>query len=263
MASNVNLYNQSRDTEAAAKDAQVRAIVAQALGDRPDFNSVPLGTLIDQFIGQVKLGAQGKMSESPTDLMTQGAANGIAAGIGTGGGKPPTPGAGGVMVEGAGQALNAVPGTPGYLVGYAILNTGSGGENGQQSPNSGASNAATYPSLKGQLSDENLANIAASDSRLATAISGSGKSNPNFTIGNGTAAETDQLGKVWVGDGAKMTNDGSGWISADGTRVYRMPSQKDSPFATTGMQANFETYTVNSITGQRTKIGNGHLNVTN
>ncbi len=47
------------------------------------------------------------------------------------------------------------------------------------------------------------------------------------------------------------------------TRVYRSPSQKDSPFATTGTQANFETYTINSITGQRVKIGNGHLNVTN
>lgn len=111
--------------------------------------------------------------------------------------------------------------------------------------------------------DENLANIAASDSRLAAAINGSGKSNPNFSIGSGTAAEADQLGKLWVGDGAKMTSDGSGWISADGTRVYRMPSQKDSSFATTGTQASFETYTVNSITGQRVKIGNGHLNVTN
>lgn len=46
------------------------------------------------------------------------------------------------------------------------------------------------------------------------------------------------------------------------TRVYRMPSEKDSQFATTGVQANFETYTINSITGQRAKTGNGHLNVT-
>jgi len=132
MASNVNLYNQSRDIDAAAKDAQVKAIVAQALGDRPDFNSVPLGTLIDQFIGQVKLGAQGKMSESPTDLMAQGAANGIAAGIGMGGGKPPTPGASGVKVEGAGLALNAVPGTPGYVPGNATFSKGS--DNNTPSP---------------------------------------------------------------------------------------------------------------------------------
>ncbi|MFM0741445.1 hypothetical protein PQQ51_29775 [Paraburkholderia xenovorans] len=116
--------------------------------------------------------------------------------------------------------------------------------------------------MKGQLSDENLAKIAASDSRLAAAIDGSGNGKPNFTIGSGTAAEADQLGKLWVGDGAKMTSDGSGWISADGTRVYRMPSEKNSSFSPTGTQANFETYTVNSITGQHVKIGNGHLNLT-
>ncbi|WP_238812629.1 hypothetical protein, partial [Paraburkholderia sp. SG-MS1] len=156
----------------------------------------------------------------------------------------------------------ATPGTPGYGAGNTTLNSGNDDGEGQAA-NSGASNIANYPSLKGQLADENLANIAASDSRLATALDGSGKSNPNFSIGSGTAAEADQLGKLWVGDGAKMTSDGSGWISADGTRVYRMPNEKDSPYATTGTQANFETYTINAITGQRAKIGNGHLNVTN
>jgi len=52
-------------------------------------------------------------------------------------------------------------------------------------------------------------------------------------------------------------------ISADGTRVYRFPTEKNSTFATTGTQANFETYNVNSVTGQRVKVSNGHLNVTN
>jgi len=117
--------------------------------------------------------------------------------------------------------------------------------------------------LKGQLGNQNLANIAAQDSRLAAAVNGSGTSNPNFSVGSGTIAEANQLGKIWVGDGAVMTSDGSGMISADGTRVYRFPTEKNSTFATTGTQANFETYNVNSVTGQRVKVSNGHLNVTN
>jgi len=35
----------------------------------------------------------------------------------------------------------------------------------------------------------------------------------------------------------------------------------NSPYATTGTQANFETYTINSK-GESLKIGNGHLNIT-
>ncbi|MCY1534798.1 hypothetical protein D9M68_701800 [compost metagenome] len=91
---------------------------------------------------------------------------------------------------------------------------------------------------------------------------GSGTANPNFSVGRGTAAEADQLGKIWVGDGAKKTADGTGWISADGTRVYRAPTVKSSPYATTGVQANFETYSINPVTGQKIKVSNGHLDVT-
>ncbi|WP_244145893.1 hypothetical protein [Paraburkholderia tropica] len=232
MASNVHLYNQTVDDE--------RPLTGE-LGKKPL-------TLADYFMAGVK---------TALDLLP----------FGFGGGRPPAAGPGAVLVNGAGQALAAGISSSstaaGYGPGNATLSSGNGGENGQQSASSEASNTATYPSLKGQLSDESLANIAGSDSRLAAAINGSGKSNPNVNIGSGTAAEADQLGKLWVGDGAKKTSDGSGWISADGTRVYRSPSQKDSPFATTGTQANFETYTINSITGQRVKIGNGHLNVTN
>jgi len=62
-----------------------------------------------------------------------------------------------------------------------------------------ASNVATAPKLAAQLLKENLANIASQDARLALAVSGRG----NFSIGTGTAAESDALGKIWVGDGAK------------------------------------------------------------
>lgn len=84
---------------------------------------------------------------------------------------------------------------------------------------------ALYPKLKDQLRQENLSKIAAQDSRLAAAVNGSGTKNPNFSIGQGTSSEANQLGKTWVGDGAIKTSDGLGLISADGTRVYRPPTQ--------------------------------------
>jgi hypothetical protein len=123
----------------------------------------------------------------------------------------------------------------------------------------GTANAATYPDMKNQLADENLAGIAAQDPRLAAAVNGSGTKNINFNIGQGTAAEADQLGKAWVGDGAKMTSDGTGWVSADGTRVYRAPTVKPNvpvEFSPTGIQANFQQLENGKV------ISNGHLNVT-
>ncbi|NLP65387.1 hemagglutinin repeat-containing protein [Paraburkholderia sacchari] len=121
-ASNVNLYNEGKDPEAAAKDARVKGIVERALGNAPDFNPVSLGTLIDQFIGQVKSGAQAKMSEAPSALAAQGVANGINAGIGIGGGVPPAASPGAVLVNGAGQALSSGAGSAAYQPDNATLN---------------------------------------------------------------------------------------------------------------------------------------------
>jgi hypothetical protein len=95
----------------------------------------------------------------------------------------------------------------------------------------GTANAATVPGLKGQLAAESLANIAAQDARLAKAVSGDGGKR-NFSVGSGTAAEANQLGKTWVGDGAQLVADQVGcpgcWKSADGLRItdrqlLRMP----------------------------------------
>ncbi|WP_250527496.1 hemagglutinin repeat-containing protein, partial [Caballeronia sp. GAWG2-1] len=131
MGSNVNLYNQGNDKDAAAKDSRVKAVIAQALGNPPDFNAISLGTLIDQFVGLMKSGAQAKMSESPADLMAQGAANGLNAIVGTGGGKPPAASPGVVLADST--AANAVPGTPGYVPGNAIFNGSNNGESGNNS----------------------------------------------------------------------------------------------------------------------------------
>ncbi|MGP3591082.1 VENN motif pre-toxin domain-containing protein, partial [Vagococcus sp. WN89Y] len=126
---------------------------------------------------------------------------------------------------------------------------------------SGAENAATYPKLKDDLVQQNLNNIAKQDPRLAAVVQGdNGKL--NYGVGSSTKAEADRLGKIWVGDGARLTSDGSGLMSADKTRVYRFPASKDnSSHATTGTQANFETYKINPVTGDKTKIGNGHLDI--
>lgn len=124
---------------------------------------------------------------------------------------------------------------------------------------SGAENAATYPKLKDDLIQQNLSNIAKQDPRLEIAIKGDGSGGKDFAMGQGSRLEADRLGKIWLGDGAKQTS-GGGWISADGTRGYRSPSTKNSPFAVTGTQANFDSYIIDPA-GKPVKVGNGHLNI--
>ncbi|MDE9566053.1 hemagglutinin repeat-containing protein [Xenorhabdus bovienii] len=126
---------------------------------------------------------------------------------------------------------------------------------------SGAENIATYPKLKADLVQQNLENIAKQDSRLAAAVKGSGSTNPNFSVGMGTVADADRLGKIWIGDGGKLVDNQAKcpgcWISADGARLYRPPTNKKSQFAVTGVQANFQLFDKSGNV-----ISNGHLNVT-
>ncbi|WP_249268375.1 filamentous hemagglutinin, partial [Serratia marcescens] len=126
-----------------------------------------------------------------------------------------------------------------------------------------AHNAATYPKLKEELKQQNLNNIAKQDPRLAAVVKGdNGKL--NYGIGSGSKEEADRLGKIWVGEGARPTSDGTGLVSADGTRIYRSPKEKPhtpGSLNPTGTQANFESYTKNIETGKMDKIGNGHLNI--
>ncbi|PQQ23513.1 filamentous hemagglutinin [Photorhabdus luminescens] len=117
--------------------------------------------------------------------------------------------------------------------------------------------------MKEDLTKQNLNHIASQDPRLAAVIKGdNGK--VNYGVGTGTRTDADRLGKIWVGDGARPTTDGTGLVSTDGTRVYRYPKEKpNAPISVnpTGVQANFETYAINPITGQKVKTGDGHLNV--
>ncbi|GAB6852976.1 hemagglutinin repeat-containing protein [Paraburkholderia kururiensis] len=217
---------------------------------------------------------QGTLRKKTTalDLILQSVANGLNAVFGMGGGKPPTMSPGLVLADSVPRppvtgSVNAQGKTPPNALlassGDNSSNANAGDATNTAVTSEGTANAATGQGLKGQLINENLTNIAAQDPRLAAAVNGSGTSNINFSIGSGTTAEANQLGKIWVGDGATMMSDGSGFISADGTRAYRFPTEKTSSYATTGTQANFETYNVNAVTGQRVKVSNGHLNVTN
>ncbi|MEB5974308.1 hemagglutinin repeat-containing protein [Pantoea dispersa] len=146
-------------------------------------------------------------------------------------------------------------------VGKSGKGEGPGSANETTGKTSGAENAATYAKLKDDLIKQNLNNIAMQDPRLAAVVKGdNGKL--NYGVGSGTAMEADQLGKIWVGDGARLTSDKTGLMSADRTRVYRFPASKEnSSYSTTGTQANFETYKIDPTTGDRSKIGNGHLDI--
>jgi filamentous hemagglutinin len=137
------------------------------------------------------------------------------------------------------------------------------------STSSGAENIATYPKLKDELLQQNLNNIAKQDPRLAEAVKGSGTTNPNFSVGVGTATEADRLGKVLVGDGAKLVKNQKDcpgcWMSSDGTRLYRPPTEKPNAptnYNPTGVQANFQILEVHPTTGKSVTISNGHMNIT-
>ena len=117
---------------------------------------------------------------------------------------------------------------------------------------------------------QNLDNIAAEDPRLFNAMHAWKEIKPNrsgtvnFGIGSGSKAEADRLGKVWVGDGAKLVANQKECvgclISADGTRIYRPPTAKPhtpKEINPTGVQANFSIRDKN--TGRT--LTNGHMDI--
>lgn len=87
----------------------------------------------------------------------------------------------------------------------------------------------------------------------------------NFGVGTGTQADAMRLGNAWVGKGSRVASDGRTLVSKDGLRIFRPPSAKpNSPHATTGIQANFQTLErvrINGVEKLRV-LRNGHLDVT-
>ncbi len=83
----------------------------------------------------------------------------------------------------------------------------------------------------------------------------------NFGIGKYTKNQTDDLGKAWVGDGAKLSSDGKSLISADGLKKYRFPAYKVKVNKT---QANLEwrsSVNDNWFGGNNGAGGNAHIEV--
>jgi RHS repeat-associated protein len=117
---------------------------------------------------------------------------------------------GGLVLDGVAMALPVVP----AAVGLAIQ--------ASRASSQAAQGAKSLARMSGQLRD---------------AAKGKG----NFGLGNATRSQAEELGKAWVGEGAKLASDGKTLISLDGLRQYRPPSTKpNSPHATTGVQANLE-----------------------
>ncbi|MCE4026914.1 RHS repeat-associated core domain-containing protein [Microbacterium sp. Au-Mic1] len=86
---------------------------------------------------------------------------------------------------------------------------------------------------------------------LRNAANGEG----NFGLGSGTAAQAENAGLAWVGDGYRVASDGKTVVSSDGLRQWRPPSYK--PKLDT-WQSNFESRPVPSGRWQ----SNGHLDIT-
>ena len=79
----------------------------------------------------------------------------------------------------------------------------------------------------------------------------------NFGIGSATQEQATAAGRAWVGDDATLASDGQTWVSQDGLRQFRPPSDKPN---LDQWQANFEWRVVPR--GAWLGLGNGHLDIT-
>ena len=122
-----------------------------------------------------------------------------------------------------------------------------------------AHNFVNYEKYKQQLRQENLDNIAKLYPELSHAALG--KNNFTYKDKKFTKIQSDELGRAWVGPNYEVTSQG-GFISEDGTRRYRpATSKKNSSYAETGIQSNFERFYIDPITGSSKVESNLHLNI--
>ena len=241
-AENEVLNNTDNHPEDAAKNGGVLSTLSDTFVNALTAFSAARSQGQSQFLQLMQSGANIIMSEPHWVQAAQGINNGMAAAPEAGGGPTAGPDLAPVGPSfGTGQTARPVTGGAPQNATFSSSANGddapapslgdnpiggsgnSGSDANTPATSGGTANATTLQGLKGQLANENLANIAAQDPRLAAAVNGS-DGNLNYSIGTGTSAEADQLGSIWVGDGAKKTSDGSGLVSADGTRVYRFPT---------------------------------------
>ncbi|WP_152495096.1 hemagglutinin repeat-containing protein [Paraburkholderia kururiensis] len=130
-AANVDLYNRSQSNDSGQGGTGSQFV--DWLGEQ--FASAGRGAvnMADQFLALMQAGARAKMSESSTQLMLEGTANGINIVAGARGGEPPMNSPRAVSVTSAdGQALNPPPsvGTPGGTPSNAIFSSGGSKDDG-------------------------------------------------------------------------------------------------------------------------------------
>ena len=134
--------------------------------------------------------------------------------------------------------------------------------NGASASPSPGTNAAGSSGASAQLPSATNAGSLTTAEKMAIlreAAAGGSLGKGNFSLGQATADEANELGAAWVGPGYRVSSDGSSWVSSDGLKIYRPPSAKpNSSYATTGVQANFES----KLTAGSRPISNGHLNIT-
>ncbi|KGW85446.1 hypothetical protein X896_5314 [Burkholderia pseudomallei ABCPW 1] len=171
MASNVELYNAGNDpqktddratiaglqgllNQAVAAGAKGLSTIANARNAIGNAISGALDSAADQFGTLMKRDAEGKMSQSSAELVSQGVANGINTVLGSKGGEPPLAGPSAVAVDSlTGQAANAALGaTDRTPPSNAILSNSNSDNNSTQGSQSGTVTKTPNPEATGSLS---------------------------------------------------------------------------------------------------------------
>lgn len=120
--------------------------------------------------------------------------------------------------------------------------------------------AASAGRLTAEQVDLRSAEIAQQASREAKGFTGR---RVDYDLGSaGTREDAMALGKKFVGPGYQVRGDGHVLMSADGTRIFRMPELKHRGVATGHVQANFEIRDPEGGTNEKI-LSNGHLWIEN
>lgn len=115
-------------------------------------------------------------------------------------------------------------------------------------PGAGPARSALTASRVGSAADDPILS-------LLPVLRAAGRQKGNYSLGTGSSYDAWVTGFAWVGDGYKMSSDGSAFVSADGLRQFRPPTLKKHSGL---VQANLQERDIPS--GPWSK-SNGHLTV--
>ncbi|MFD1554500.1 hypothetical protein ACFSHT_02510 [Paraburkholderia silviterrae] len=130
-ASNVNLYNQGNNTNERKNEGIADSLKQQVVDMYNAVQAARQGVAdgVGQFIGKMNDQAASMAKQPAPDLIAQGVRNGLDAGIGMGGGKPPAASPGAVLADSvvgqaAGAGISSGSSVAGYGPGNATLSNG-------------------------------------------------------------------------------------------------------------------------------------------